>query len=269
MRMNNDLSRILREWPYTPGEVQARWVQTGPDQRKIQLRLDLGIFEMEEQGRPDGSRPRGDASVLEYYLKHKAPKSGFRLDAEACSELQQEATQYYYRIMAFNALGEHSGMLCDTDHVLDLIDIVSEYAADDETAWQFSQLFPYMRLMNARAYAEMCMACKHYDDAADMVRSALKDLEAFVEENWVKTNEDGSDAAMPIELSMMQDLLRQVEQKRPRTPDEILREEMDQAIRAENYEKAAKLRDQLNALPPSTRKSSGRAPARRREKPAG
>ena len=34
---------------------------------KIRVRMDLGIMQLEWDGRPDGVRPEGCASLLEYY----------------------------------------------------------------------------------------------------------------------------------------------------------------------------------------------------------
>jgi hypothetical protein len=153
--MSKDISSIVLGWPYDANEVRARWIQADDGTRKVQLRLDLGVFQMEIEGRPDGTRPQGLSSLLEKYIEEEMQAPGKtlpnQLDSDACAELQQEVMQYYYRIMAFYALGEFAGVVRDSDHNLDLIDIVSEYAEDDEVAWQFMQLYPYMRMMNVRA----------------------------------------------------------------------------------------------------------------------
>lgn len=250
--MSKDISSLTSGWPYDPGEVRARWIVADDGSRKLQLRLDLGVFQMEPEGRPDGSRPRGAVSLCEFYVEaeRRAPGNVLpdKLDFDACSELQQEVMQYYYRIMAFYALGDFKGVVRDCDHNLDLIDVVSEYALDDEVAWQFMQLYPYMRMMLARAAAETCLATAHFDDAEKAVREGVKDLEEFFAENYEPTNEDGSPVPPPPELATLRELLDRIAQRRPRSQAETLQEELARAVELENYEKAAFLRDQLKSL---------------------
>ncbi len=250
--MSKDISSLVGGWPYDPNEVSARWIEADDGTRKLQLRLDLGLFQMETEGRPDGTRPRGALSLCDHYIDEERRAPGnvlpYKLDFDACSELQQEVMQYYYRIMAFYALGDFKGVVRDCDHNLDLIDIVSEYALDDEVAWQFMQLYPYMRMMSARAYAEVCMQSGRFDEAGKTVREGVKDLEGFFAENYEPANEDGSPVPPPPELETLRELLVQVERRRPRSEAETLREELARAVELENYEKAAFLRDQLKSL---------------------
>jgi hypothetical protein len=261
-RMSNDIASIVSGWPYDSNEVSARWIQADDGTRKVQLRLDLGVFQMELEGRPDGTRPREFPSLLEYYIDEEIRSPGkalpYQLDAEACAGLQQEVMQYYYRIMAFHALGHLQGVMADCDHNLDLIDIVSEYAVDDEVAWQFMQLYPYMRMMQVRARAESDMQSGKFSEAAAAVREASGDLESFFAENYEPTNEDGSPVPPPPELESMRELLDQIDRRRPRSEAETLTEELARAVELENYEKAAFLRDQLKTIKGMGNRSSGK-----------
>ena len=65
--MSLDISHILKKWPYRPGEVTARRISGRDGREKIQLRLDLGLLQMEASGRPDGERPHGFESLLAYH----------------------------------------------------------------------------------------------------------------------------------------------------------------------------------------------------------
>ncbi len=250
--MSKDITSIVSGWPYDANEVRARWIQADDGQRKVQLRLDLGVFQMEVEGRPDGTQPRGFSSLLDFYIEEERRAPGnilsYQLDSEACAELQQEIMQYYYRIMAFHALGEFDGVVRDSEHNQDLIEVVSEYAVDDEVAWQFMQLYPYMRMMNARAQAERNMQTGRFSLALKLVREAVGDLEGFFAENYEPTNEDGSPVPPPPELESMRELLAQIDRRRPRSEAETLKEELARAVELENYEKAAFLRDQLKTI---------------------
>ncbi len=65
--MSFDISHILEQWDYQPGMASVRRFMGKDGVEKIQLRLDLGLLQMNSQGRPDGKRPLGFASLLESY----------------------------------------------------------------------------------------------------------------------------------------------------------------------------------------------------------
>ncbi|MBN1268269.1 MAG: UvrB/UvrC motif-containing protein [Kiritimatiellae bacterium] len=245
--MTNDISSILRGWDYDPDHVTARWITGGDGLPKIQLRLDLGLFQMETEGRPDGTTPHGYVSLLDYYLaieKTSPPHAkNLQLDEDACACLQQEAVQYYYRYLAFYALKHLDGVIADTEHNLRLFDFVAAHAADDDLAWQFIQFYPYVRMMNARAHAEKAAEQKDYDSAISEVQEAVDDIRAF----WRKHGDLEEDEP-PAELDVLNELMDRLLSRRPRSKADRLKEALDRAIASENYEKAAALRDALQTI---------------------
>ena len=62
-----DLRSLLRSWPYDP-DNEARLVKGADGREVLQVRTPLGIEQHEIDGRPDGARPHGLESALEYYL---------------------------------------------------------------------------------------------------------------------------------------------------------------------------------------------------------
>jgi hypothetical protein len=65
--MKRDITAILKEWPYKAGQVNARFVVGSDGLERVQVRLDLGVLQMYADGRPDGDRPFGYPSLLEYF----------------------------------------------------------------------------------------------------------------------------------------------------------------------------------------------------------
>lgn len=61
-----DISKILSEWSFEPGQVNARLIQGDDGDPKVQVRLDLGLIQMNWAGRPDGQRPQGFDSLLDF-----------------------------------------------------------------------------------------------------------------------------------------------------------------------------------------------------------
>ena len=249
--MDNDLSkdiqRILKDWQYVPGNITARWISGEDNRPKIQLRLDLGILQLEPEGRPDGTRPYGHESLLDYYLTLEAngqtDHPSLDLNTEACMALQQESVQYYYRYISYSALGYLDGIINDTEHNLQIFELIARHADDDEVIWQFFQFFPYVRMMNARALSEKAAESKNFDKAIEIVTAAIEDVREFLED-FADFEEDESCE----ELDMLQEMLTTLQRKRPKTRIERLRENMDRAIAVENYERAAQLRDELKIL---------------------
>ncbi len=257
MDKNYDISELIKDWSFDPSGISARWITGADGTLKIQLRLDLGLFQMEIEGRPDGKTPHGHKSLLDFYRAREKEEDGagkpFPLDVPACTELQQEAMQFYYRYLSFYALHDMDGVIRDTDHNLDTIDLVCRHVEDEDMAWHFLQFYPYVRMMNARARAEKAMEIKDYEIAVADLQKALDDIHGF----WSEYGD--SEAARPSpEVELLTDLLRQAQKKKPRTPKDDVQDQLSRAIAAENYEQAAVLRDRLNRL--STQKPPNKEP---------
>ena len=67
MAQKKDISALLKEWPYQPGQVNARLILGTDNLERVQVRLDLGVLQMFAEGRPDGEQPFGFPSLLEYH----------------------------------------------------------------------------------------------------------------------------------------------------------------------------------------------------------
>ena len=102
-----DISHILQSWDYKAGEVMVRRLKGKDGIEKIQLRVDLGLLQMNAEGRPDGKRPSGRGSLLELFQlklkKHLAENDdsdeNFVLTEEDCGRLQLEILQYHHRYL--------------------------------------------------------------------------------------------------------------------------------------------------------------------------
>jgi hypothetical protein len=103
--MNFDISDLLNSWEYQAGQIVVRRFKGKDGKEKIQLRVDLGLLQMDAFGRPDGKKPFGHETLFEHYKNrlqkhfdtHEGSDEGFKLDPEDCSKLQQEAIQFHHR----------------------------------------------------------------------------------------------------------------------------------------------------------------------------
>ena len=102
--MSQDIRPILAGWDFDPDRVQVRVIAGDDGSGKIQMRIDLGLMQMEVSGRPDGERPQGCESLLEFYeaAAREAAVAGdsYSLGPEECALLMREGLQYYHRYLS-------------------------------------------------------------------------------------------------------------------------------------------------------------------------
>ena len=65
--MQRDLTELFEEWPFESGQITVRVIEGTDGNSRIQVRLDLGLLQMNTDNRPDGKRPHGFDSLLEYF----------------------------------------------------------------------------------------------------------------------------------------------------------------------------------------------------------
>ena len=244
--MSLDLQSITQGWDYQSGRVIARWITGDDGVRRVQLRVDLGVLQMDPEGRPAGRHPHGYEALLDYHLQLErtaAPGASARLTSADCSEIQQEAVQYYYRYLAFAALEHTDGVLRDTEHNLQIISLVQRRAPDENVAWQFQQFFPYVRMMNAQGRAQKLLDEQKPEEAERLVASSIEEIRAFAIEHGLPT-----EPSRMSELQTLEEFRSRIMTRRPISPAERIRAEMEQAIADEDYERAALLRDEIRRL---------------------
>lgn len=243
--MNLDLNTLLEGWPHEPGQIRVRRIRGIDGKEKIQLRIDLGLIQMEVEGRPDGVRPKGAASLLEWHRQQAqaAETEGdpYVLTADDCAELQQESVQYYHRYLALFQLEDFKGVIRDTQYNLDLFDFVSKYADHEEVAWSFEQFRPYVLMMNTRAKASMELESGHIAEAIAIIEQCRNTILQFLRQR-------PEPAETSPEVQFLGEWLEELRSKRPLSKLEMMQREMEEAIAAEAYERAAELRDAIRAV---------------------
>jgi len=244
-----DITRILKGWDHSPDTMTVRRI-TGDDHRdKIQLRLDLGLLQMEVDGRPDGKRPHGFESLLDYYLdalrrykEQKGTDEGWRLSATEANKLRAEAIQYYHRYLSFFFLEDWVGLVRDTARNLAVFDFLWTYGPEEDR-WDSEQYRPYVIMMNTRGKVSLALQERDYDLALKQLQGGIAAIEAFHERHGHPEM-----AAESQELQFLRDWEQKVRERKPLTKREKLEKELEEAVQREAYERAAEIRDALRAL---------------------
>jgi hypothetical protein len=247
--MSFDISHLLENWDYQPGQIVVRRFNGRDGQEKIQLRVDLGLLQMNTQGRPDGKRPMGHASLFDYHearlKKHMSDggsDDGFVLKAEDCTKLQIEALQFHHRYICLLELQDYEGVVRDTQRNLSVFDFVSRYAESEELAWALQQFRPQLLLIQVRAKASERLAVKRYREAIQEIERGISEIRQFHSDNG------RSDVEHSGEVQYLENWIAEINSSRPLTRREKLELALHEAVRQENYEKAAEVRDKLRNL---------------------
>lgn len=248
--MSADLSKILDDWPYEPGKINVRTIDGEDGEPRIQLRLDLGILQMRSSGRPDGLRPYGFESLLEYHesrldehVEQNGSAAGFVLDEDECRELREEAVQYYHRYVCLMVLEDYDGVVRDTSRNLRVLDVCAKYAETEGDRNFMEQFRAYITMMRSRALASQALKDNEPKAAMHAIDDGLGALQQyFSESNQPESFEDSSEVQI---LRGMRDALTP---KLPVSQSGELRKRLEDALKKENYELAAILRDELKNL---------------------
>ena len=247
-----DLSSMLNDWPHEPGKLNVRLIKSSDGSEKIQVRVDLGILQMETTGRPDGTHPKGYDSLLEYFEARldgielepdESPDDDFALSPEECRALREEAIQYYHRYTALMVLEDFEGVVRDTTRNLRVIDMLTDFAEAEEDAEGMQQYRPYIMMIRARAMASLALREDEPKAAVYAIDEGLRSLEIhFAAIGEPESFNDSNEARL---LRGMKDALVP---KLPVSQKSELHKRLRRALESENYELAAILRDELNLL---------------------
>ncbi len=247
--MNSDIGKLLEDWPYNPDEFTARRIKTRAGAEKIQIRIDMGILQLEPTGRPDGTRPHGCASLLEFYRKRLRGDEQAVLDEDDCEGLFQEAWQYYHRYLSMFYLEDYEAVERDTGHALGIFDLVERHASDDDIKWYFEQYYPHALMMRTRARAMVALQRNDYRAALEHVDAGIRQIQAFVED-WEGDDEEEE----PAEISFLREWREELEHERPLSQREQLERDLRVAVESEDFEEAARLRDKIRTMWPAPRR---------------
>lgn len=251
--MSFDISHLLEQWDYQPGQIAVRRFAGKDGVEKIQLRLDLGVLQMNSEGRPDGKRPLGFPSVYDHYQaklqKHIASggnEANFKIKAEDCAKLQFEALQYYQRHNCLWQLEDYAGVMRDTERNIAVCEFAQKHAEAEELSWTLQQFKPQLLLMHTRARATETLRSGDYRKAIRQIEEGVERIREFHREHG--RNEPAEQNA---ELISLKTWLEEVRSRRPLTQREQLEQDLSDAVNKEDYEKAAQVRDALRNLKPT------------------
>jgi hypothetical protein len=240
MTRPDHIDEVLRSWPYEPGEISVRLV-TGSDGREvIQMRIDLGLLQLEAENRPDGQRPEGAETYLDFLMGAAIHEGDtFELTEDQCAEVDREFVQYYQRRICWLALRQFQRAIRDADHSLALMDFVRSCSPDPAWTQSHEQYRPFILFHRTQASALDALDKSGAEVAVEQINQGLQAIrEVFVA---VEAEEQFEEDEMVQRLEQLRESVRDHYKV-----GQTLHEQLAEAVASEQYELAAQLRDQIN-----------------------
>jgi hypothetical protein len=245
--MSTDITRLLDDWPYDD-EDNVRIIQADDGRDVLQVRQPLGIEQYELDGRPDGLRPVGFDTILEF-LEHELAEyetshgtsDGFEITEDQAEDLQNEGVIIYYRYLMLFQLKDFERVIRDTGHNLRICDLLERYAPRQD-AEQMLQFKPYIYRMHSVSQAMSLVERNEPSEARSILESAIDVIESMDE-----VDSPAFQFERVRSVNVLRNAIEQIDDE-PHDPRMQLQSELDQAVEEEDYERAAKLRDHLREL---------------------
>lgn len=240
MSKRDNIDRLLRDWAYDPSGISVRKKKGSDGRDVIQMRLDLGLLQLETTGRPDGTRPQGADSYYEYLVRRTLEEGEeYEMTEDECDEADREFVQYYHRRICWLALREFDKAKADADHTLRLMDFCRDHSPDDQWTMSHEQYRPFVMFHRTQAAALAALGDKGAEAAVEELNLGLDKIRQVFTE--YEADEEFEDDELVARLTELRESLRQHFHV-----GRTLQEQLTDAVASEKYELAAQIRDELN-----------------------
>ena len=139
-------------------------------------------------------------------------------------------------------IGDFKRTVRDTDHNLKLCEIIEKYVEDDNVKKEILQYKPYILRINAIARAMLSLKKELKAIAVKIIESAIEVIQKMPDVDTTSYQFEKIRSIHSLKAT-----LKQIKKQQP-SPVERLELELERAIDAEEYEKAAELRDKIEEL---------------------
>ncbi len=236
MNPGKHLDFLLKHWSYDAENICVRLVKGCDGRDLIQVRIDLGILQLETTGRPDGQKPEGFATLLDRLCHDELQDPDFELDDDDCIEIDREFVQFYHRRISWLRLQYFDRAIQDADHTLALMDFCREHSSDEDWTLRHEQHRAFVIFHRTQAAALAAMENQDAEKAVSEIAAGLDSIrENFADMGWDEYYESD-------------ELVQRLGQFRDSLRDDYslsLREQLEEAVATEQYELAARLRDEI------------------------
>jgi hypothetical protein len=236
---DQDIDAILRQWPFQPGVISARLVKAHDGREVLQYRIEMGLLQMELTGRPDGHKPHGKETYLDWIRQQAAgTDKPLALTDQQRFEIDREFQQFYHRRICCLALRQFDRAVADADHTLAMMDFIAAHCTDQEWTTSHEQYRAFVSFHRTQAAAMAALERSGPNAAIEELDAGLAKLrQGLLAGEGDQQPEDDELISQLLELKAS---LRKEYELSP-----TLTEQLSEAVAAEEYERAARLRDEI------------------------
>ena len=238
MSSSKGMDEILRNWEFDPQTLSVRLVKGDDGRDVIQMRVDLGVLQMETKGRPDGQKVNGFATFLDQALSLEERDPDLVMDEDQRFEADREFVQFYHRRISWLRLEHYHRAVEDADHTLYLMDFCRDHSPDDEWTMSHEQYRPFVLFHRTQADALASLDESEPESAITKINEGLDQMKDVFSEH--EAEDEFDDDEMVQQLRALRDNLRKQHSIGP-----TLQERLAEAVKTEQFELAAMLRDEL------------------------
>ena len=240
MKRPQHLDHLLSQWVFDPNTLNSRMVKGRDGRDIIQMRVDMGVLQMETTGRPDGAQPNGCETYLDYLQTLLLKDPEHKLNESECGEVDREFMQFYHRRICWLRLQYYSRAVMDADHTLRLMDISDKMSPDEEWTGSHEQYRPFVLFHRTQADSLAKLDDSGPEQAVEAINTGLELIHEFFVRHDAEEHFDEDE--LVVRLIELRENLRS-----EYSIGKTLRERLDEAVQQEDYLLAAKLRDELTA----------------------
>ena len=235
---DNFYTQLLEEWPHEPGKLSARLVQDSYGVSRVQVRVELGILQMELVGRPDGGNP-----FFEDRFEGSKATGTHDLDSETCRILHREAAMYAYRALVCSSLELHEQVVRDANRNLTVMRFMIQHAREVRDRKASQALCVQLLMMSSRARAAEALHAR----SPSLARTTLEDGIREVQDA-LRSAGRGNEIESAAEVQLLRNMLDVLIPKLPSSQRHEMELRLKAALEVENYELAAILTNELRQL---------------------
>jgi hypothetical protein len=162
----------------------------------------------------------------------------FTLDEDLCVEVDREFVQFYHRRICWLKLQRYREAVADADHTLSLMDFCLRHSTDETWTMSHEQYRPFVLFHRIQASALAELDDGGPETAVQEINRGLERVEQLFRSH--NLDDQFEEDELVKRLIRLRESLRQ-EYRVGRT----LQEQLADAVAAEQYELAARLRDEL------------------------
>ncbi|TWU49114.1 UvrB/UvrC motif-containing protein [Rubripirellula reticaptiva] len=238
MKRKKHLDDLLSTWKFDPATLNVRMVKGKDDRDLIQMRVDMGVLQFETTGRPDGGEVHGHETVLEWLLQKQLDDPSYILNEDECNEVDREFMQFYHRRICWLRLEFYARAVMDADHTLRLMDVTNQMSPEEEWTQTHEQYRPFVLFHRTQADALGELEDDTAEEAVQAINRGLETMRNFFTKYDAEEHFDSDELVVRL-VELRESLRTEYE------VGQTLNEKLEAAVAGEQYELAARLRDEL------------------------